>query len=435
MKTVFKVKAMKEKDILLDELFSLERKGIKPGLERTLYLVEQSGNPHNNFPTIHIAGTNGKGTTSSIIASVLHSSGYKVGLYTSPHILDFNERIRIGGEKISNDSLIRLAKKYLTLGKDVEATFFEVTTAIAFEWFSEEKVDVAVIETGMGGRYDSTNIINPMISVICSVDLDHIDYLGDTLEAIAFEKAGIIKQGVPVVIGEEKALVLKILTDYANSKESEVVLLNENDAEFINYDKDYNLVFNVPTYFTKYEGLVSPLRGKHQLKNHSIALTTLEKIRRRFPFTNAHVSDGVRQVVESSGLSNRIEIRSKNPLEIFDVAHNPAAIEKLTATIDEIFPSKKFTILYGAMSDKDNAKTLKILKEKCSSLVLTQPTIKRSASIDELSKIAEEHGYENMRKISNPYEAYQTIKKAGEDFIVVGSFYLIGEILQAKEKQ
>ena len=434
MKTDFKVKALKEKELLLDELFSLERKGIKPGLERTLYLVEQSGNPHTKFPSIHIAGTNGKGTTSSIIASVLMAAGYRVGLYTSPHIVDFNERIRIDGKKISNDCLIRLAKKYLTLGKDVEATFFEVTTAIAFEWFAEEQVDVAVIETGMGGRYDSTNILSPMVSVICSVDIDHTDYLGDTIEAIAFEKAGIIKQGVPVIIGEEKPLPLKVLTDYSALQSSEAVLLNQNDAEFITYNNESNSVLNVSTYFTKYEGLVSPLRGKHQLKNHLIALTTLEKIRRRFPFTNSHVSDGVRKVIELSGLTNRIEIRSFNPLEIFDVAHNPAAIAKLTETIDEMYPARKFTILYGAMADKDNHETLRILKEKCSLLVLSQPSIKRSASTNELAKLAENLGYAAVREIPNPFEAYQQLKQAGDDFIAVGSFYLIGEILKGIEE-
>ncbi len=202
-----------KKEEILAHLFSLQRFGIKPGLERTQHLLNFLGNPQNSFPSVHIAGTNGKGSVCSMLASVFMEAGYKTALYTSPHLVRFNERIRVNIIEISDNDIIRLAEILMPEGEKIGATFFEITTAMAFRYFAEQKVNVAVIETGLGGRFDSTNVLKPLLSVITSLDIDHTEYLGKTIKDIAFEKAGIIKENTPVIVSRNSTEAISVIKE------------------------------------------------------------------------------------------------------------------------------------------------------------------------------------------------------------------------------
>jgi len=263
-----------EKKQLLEKLFSLHRFGIKPGLERISLLLNEFGNPQNKYKKIHVAGTNGKGTVSSCIASILQESGLKVGLYTSPHFFSFNERIKVNGKDIDDDSVCALLEKMFEFSTDF--TFFDFTTALAFIYFAEQKVDYAVIEAGMGGRFDSTNIIIPEVSVITQIDLDHQEYLGNTIEEIALEKAGIIKQGVECVVAEQKHNIKEIFRKTAAEKQSELMFVDEHYfAKGIKFNPDLTTEFTAITPKGEYK-IKSPLAGRHQIRNVLTAIAAVE---------------------------------------------------------------------------------------------------------------------------------------------------------------
>lgn len=301
-------------------------------LTNTLLLAAYLGNPEKNVKTIHIAGTNGKGSTSSMLASVLQQAGYKVGLYTSPHLRDFRERIKINGQNISEEFVVNFIEKHKAFFEQNNLSFFEMTVGLAFDFFEEEKVDVAVIEVGMGGRLDSTNIITPFVSVITNIGLDHTQFLGNTLAEIASEKAGIIKPAIPVVIGEYTSETRRVFEKKAKETDSEIYFASD-------------LISDTPA---------SDLTGKYQEKNKKTVLQTLKVLQQKnlFKISEDNITNGLLNVVKNTGLLGRWQILQENPKIICDTAHNKHGLE----IVLEQLLQEKFDMLHivlGTVSDKD----------------------------------------------------------------------------------
>ncbi len=376
---------------LLKNLFSRQRLGIKPGLERTHDLLKGLGDPHLSFPTIHIAGTNGKGEVCSIISSVLTEADHKVGLYTSPHILKFNERIRINGRVISGEEILTIWEKLQAPSNELEATFYEITTAMAFEYFSEQKVDIAIIETGLGGRLDSTNVISPLCCGITSIALDHSEFLGDEIESVAKEKAGIIKESVPCFIG--------------------------------NVPKEAKQVFD--RFNVKYIGKKESHKEDHKESNRELARQILLSIRNKFNWSENNYQDGLKNILRNTGYFGRIELIRDEPKLILDTGHNPESFSALVKQVQSDYPGQKFDIVFTSMKDKNYYLSMKILKPICKQLLLVKSAQKRNASINDMAYIGRELGM-NYRRL----KSYQEIIDTENHTIICGSFFLIGEFLE-----
>jgi dihydrofolate synthase/folylpolyglutamate synthase len=420
-----------KKDEILNKIFSLHKNGILPGLERTLKLLEKLDNPHLKLKSVHVAGTNGKGSVCSVCASVLKEAGFKVGLYTSPHIFEFNERIKIGGKNISDEDLVLLATPIIKLAEEIGATFFEITTALAFDYFVKNNVDIAVIETGLGGRYDSTNVITPLVSVITQIDLDHTEYLGESLEEIATEKAGIIKKDVPVIVLENKPNLKKIFIDKATFENAEIRFVADYCKIIsLQQNQDFTMTLNLSINNKIYEKLKHRLSGKHQILNLLVAIEALEEIKSQFNWTDLNLKNGLVNIQYNTGLRGRIEVLTTNPLWIADVGHNPAAIKLLVDTMQTVFgKNRKYNFVFAAMADKDINQMLALIKPICNELILTRPKIERADQIDNMNAIAFDNRY---GKISLFYEVKQAVnyaKEQNQDTIIVGSFYLLNEAL------
>jgi len=405
----------------LERLFSLHQFGIKLGLESTIQLLKQIGNPHKELKTFHIAGSNGKGSTASFIASILMEAGYRVGLYTSPHFVKFNERIRINGNMIEDEYIAKFVTGLEDYIEKNQPTFFEITTALAFKYFCEQKVDYAVIETGLGGRLDSTNVINPIASIITSISLEHTQHLGDTLEKIAYEKAGIIKQNSKVFVGKMAYEPEKIIRNKAMELNCDYNLIND----FTSMEGDRLIVTLQKKSFSIYS---TPLRGEHQLYNSALAVKTISRC------LNIEdgiiISRGIRNVIENTGIQGRYETVCEKPKIIFDSAHNPEGIRSF---IDEFskesdnYPERY--LLFGAMKDKSIGEMLKILSPYFSRIFVTKIDIDRSANEEELESAAKSAGIK-INIVQNGSKLVRDFIKEGGDkcLVVLGSMYLLGEI-------
>jgi len=337
----------------ISSLFKRTAFGIKPGLEVTQALLEKLGNPHRGLKVIHVAGTNGKGSVCAMIESVLRASGKKTGLYTSPHLLRFNERFRVNGKEISNGDLEKLIADVETAARTLDTrppTFFEMSTAMAFEHFKRSGVDYAVVETGMGGRWDATNVVQPVISVITRIALDHADYLGTDLEKIAWEKAGIIKEGAPVICGpmpvEAEAVV------YKEAADKKVLILGSDEAVYIEVleTRRTDQLVDIQASGQGYRNVRLPFGGSYQLENCGIAVAALEDLS-DIEGIRLQVKRGLEQVK----WPGRFQMLSMKPPMIFDGAHNPNAAETLFQTVEEIFPKFGNGFVFGFMKDKDVA--------------------------------------------------------------------------------
>ncbi|MCX7879172.1 MAG: bifunctional folylpolyglutamate synthase/dihydrofolate synthase [Ignavibacteria bacterium] len=420
---------------LLDKLFSLRRFGIKPGLERIKHLVETTGSPHKKIRAIHIAGTNGKGSTAGLIASILMEGGYKVGLYTSPHFYSFNERIKINGENISDDELTPLLQKYIALGIGINATFFEITTAIAFEYFANSNTDVVVIETGMGGRYDATNIIDPLLSIITKIDFDHEKFLGTTIKEITVEKAGIIKPGKPAIISHNTEEVYETIIeekgDVARLIFAEMVAKIERID--INPDK---MVIDCHTPKESYNSLVTPLIGKQQAENLVTSILAVETLFDLFPISKECIYYGINRVRQNSGLFGRFELLKTEPPLVIDVAHNPNSIKNVVNLIEELFPNSSWSVVFAVMADKNYIEMLKDLQRITKTFLLPNLKYERAESNKTLSDVICKLNEENRSQkeptvvytFDNPIDALQTALSKEEPIFITGSFYLINEL-------
>ncbi|VXC04482.1 Tetrahydrofolate synthase [Flavobacterium sp. 9AF] len=379
----------------------------KKDLSNTLLLVHHLGNPENQFQSIHVAGTNGKGSTSSLLASVLQEAGYKVGLYTSPHLKDYRERIRINGKKIKKEFVVDFVSKNKAFFEVHQLSFFEMTVGLAFDYFAKEKVDVAVIEVGMGGRLDSTNVITPLVSIITNIGLDHTQFLGNTLAAIATEKAGIIKKNVPVVISE-----------YVS--ETKNVFLEKAKME------------TAPIYFAQdqeWEELPSVLLGEYQKANKKGVLEVLRVIKERFDISEQHIRNGFLKVIQNTGLLGRWQVLGQQPKIVCDTAHNSHGLSIVMNQIKRENYKDLYVVL-GVVNDKDLDSILPLFPKKAK-YFFCKPNLDRGLDASILQQKAQVFGLngEVCISVSVAFEKAKT-EATLEDFIYVGgSTFVVAEIV------
>ncbi|MBI5025957.1 MAG: bifunctional folylpolyglutamate synthase/dihydrofolate synthase [Nitrospirae bacterium] len=403
-----------------------------------LYSLQKDvlGNPQKNFSSIHIAGTNGKGSTSAMIASILMGCGFKTGLYTSPHLVSFTERMKINGLPISESDVIDMTGYIRKLtserAPDLLPTFFEFVTAMAFYYFSINKIDWAVIETGMGGRLDATNVIIPQVSVITNIGYDHKEFLGDTIREIAAEKAGIIKPGIPVVTAAAQSDSIETIKAAAERQDSPVYLYGKDFSGSITSLDSRHLKFDYHG-FRHYSGLTLPLTGRHQLYNASIAIRVCELLMQksvRLATEGLPIHEkNIRMGLKTLRCEGRLEWASKAPDIILDSAHNPEAANALSESIKEIFPEKSIILIAGIMKDKDIDGILRPLSYISDKIILTRPKGERAATTERLKKGLK--GYTGDIKttdtVSEALKLARTLYKEGNLIVVTGSFYTTGE--------
>ena len=401
----------------------------KEGLSNTHALDEHFGHPHKAYRTIHVAGTNGKGSCSHTIAAILQSAGYKVGLYTSPHLVDFRERIRVNGEMISEERVIDFVEKERTFFEPLYPSFFELTTALALLYFKEQKVDVAVIEVGLGGRLDCTNIISPDLSVITNISFDHTQFLGSTLPAIATEKAGIIKPNTPVVIGETNGH--EDVRDVFSRKAAETgspIIFAEEDNEIISspVSQSVKRIYETKTYGT----IEGQLGGECQIFNTNTILNAVSVLNDLgYNLTRENVLDGFSKVCDLTGLMGRWQVMETAPLTICDTGHNVGGIELITKQLKTI--NKKLRIVIGMVGDKDVKGSLSLFP-KDATYYFTQASVKRAMDVNIIHSIGEELGLKG-KKYDNVAEAYRNARKDADnsDFIYIGgSSFVVADYLQ-----
>ena len=419
---------------LLHYLFSLHRFGIKPGLERIQFLLSFLDNPETLYPCIHIAGTNGKGSVCSILASILQSAGYKTGLYTSPHIRLFNERIRINGECIPDVDIARLASKLMPEIEKEHTTFFEVTTAMAFAWFAEQNVDIAIIETGMGGRLDATNVMeSPLATIITSIDLDHTEYLGSDLLSIAGEKAGIMKKGSPVIIGESRIELQSFFKSFAIHKQASscIIIDKESSVQSVRYNKDLSMNVDLSIGNQKYVEVKSERAGLHQIRNIQTALLTLHEISALFPCDELSIRKGLAFTSLISGIHGRIQLLQTNPPIIIDVGHNPACVKRLLETINICgYSHHKWQIVFGAMADKPIQEMLGLFAPYCDVLLACSPNIERAMPASQLALLSKDF-IQDTEYFQSVAEAVYKGIDSKKPLLITGSFYLAEEAFHA----
>jgi dihydrofolate synthase/folylpolyglutamate synthase len=425
-------------DFLFTSLPMYQRQGkaaYKSTLDNTHRLDQAFGHPHRNYPTIHVAGTNGKGSVSHMIASVLQASGLKTGLYTSPHLLDFRERIRINGQSIPEDEVSAFVSGNQEIIRDVQPSFFEMTVALAFDYFAREQVDVAVIETGMGGRLDSTNIIIPVLSVITNISLDHTEFLGTELTSIAREKGGIIKQGVPLLIGRAETPTLEVLRSMARERDAPVICASQiYKAQFLtlNLDGTMQLRFSKKG-FPSSESIRCDLSGGYQEENIITAFTALEQLQKlNWLISRSAIQDGFASVVASTGIMGRWQTIGHNPRSICDTAHN---VDGIAAVISQIMqlPWLRLHMVWGMVNDKDLDSVLSLLPTEAS-YYFTPSSVPRSLEAKVLAECATRYGL-NGRTFSSVEEAYRAAQdEAGSDDMIFtgGSTFVVADLLVMK---
>ena len=383
------------------------KKAYKPGLDNITKLCAFFGNPQDKIKTIHIGGTNGKGSTSNMLASVLQESGYKVGIYNSPHLIDFTERIKVNGENCEREFVYNFIQKLKKLPADIRPSFFEFTTIMAFEYFAQQKVDFAIIEVGLGGRLDSTNIIKPLVSAITNVALDHQNILGNTVEEIATEKAGIIKKNTVIISGDENEKVKSIIIKKAAENNSDWV-----DATLFNVD------------------LSSDLKGNYQQKNIKVVLALIDELRNLgIEIPQEKIKSGLLNVQQNTGFIGRWFEFSRDPLIICDTGHNQAGLEEVFAQLNSI-PKFKHIIL-GFVKDKKIDEVLKILPEN-STFYFAKPYLNRglhpSFYEDQLKK--SKINYKIFDEVNGAYLSAKQNLKNGEMIFIGGSNFVVGEFLE-----
>lgn len=409
---------------------------IKKDLINTRILCERLGNPLQSFKAIHIAGTNGKGSVSHMLASVMQAAGYTTGLYTSPHLKDFRERIKVNGEMVSEDFVVRFTEQIKPLIAEIQPSFFEITVAMAFQYFAEMQVDVAVIETGLGGRLDSTNIIIPEVSVITNIGMDHMHLLGNTLGEIAFEKAGIIKQGVPVVVGETNADTSAVFIKRAKEKEAPVIFADQvRYADNYAYSNHQLQVTVVEKHDNEKESFSLDLTGLYQAKNLITVLSAIEVLRQKgWNISNTDLHSALANVKKHTGLHGRWEQVHHKPDIYVDVAHNEDGIKQLVVQI-EWMNFRELHIVLGMVKDKDVDKVLAMLPKEAS-YYFTKAQIPRALPEEQLAEKAIQHHLQGHYYPDVNSALQSALQKAhNEDLIIVcGSVFVVGELDLSKLK-
>jgi dihydrofolate synthase/folylpolyglutamate synthase len=430
----------------LDYLFGLQRFGIKLGLSNITALLKHLGNPHQGLPAVHIAGSNGKGSTAAFLTSILRQAGYRVGLYTSPHLIDFAERIQVNGVPISEDQVVRLTDRIREVVGDMEKsgelwpdssisslpedfdpkkatlTFFEFTTAMAFVHLREERVDLAVLETGMGGRLDATNVINPLLALISPISLEHQQYLGKTLLQVAGEKAGIIKPGRPLLTTARQPRVVALLQEKCR----------EVQAPFYAHGRDFRGIKTGPRLMDfrgrrhRWKGFRLGLAGSHQVLNASLSLAAAEMLLEMgFLLKEDHLRNGLAE----TKWPGRLERVGNSPSILLDGAHNPGATRVLKQALEEEFPRRRLILVLGIMADKEIPKMMPNLVPLADLLILTRPHMERAASLELLRKHVSPWEKPTLEIADVGGALEKAMGEAGrEDLVVVtGSLYTVGE--------
>lgn len=402
----------------------------KKDLTNTIQLCELIGNPQHRFKTIHIAGTNGKGSTSHMLAAILQQAGYKTGLYTSPHLRDFRERFRINGAMIEESFVVDFTKRIQPAIDSIEPSFFEITVAMAFDYFAQNNVDIAVIETGLGGRLDSTNIINPELSVITNIGWDHMNLLGDSLEKIAFEKAGIIKPGIPVIVGETAAATKHVFEQVAAEKKSPLFFADQlryvADWKFEHHELQVQVTRNGHDERIPYR---LDLPGFYQTKNLVTVLEAVHQLQQRgFNLALETVQAALHQVKPLTGLHGRWDIIRHNPTVVLDVGHNEDGMRQIVSQI-ELTNHDDLHIVIGMVKDKEIEKVLEQLPKEAN-YYFTKAQIPRALPEDQLAAQAAAHDLDghNYPDVNTALKA--ALQKAGKhDLVVVcGSVFVVGEV-------
>lgn len=397
----------------------------KKDLTNTLVLCSALGNPHQKFKSVHIAGTNGKGSTAHMIASVLQSAGYKTGLYTSPHLKSFTERVRIDGSEVTQTFVIDFVNRIQPFIEQIKPSFFEITVAMAFEYFAQQQVDIAVIEVGLGGRLDSTNVITPEVSVITNIGYDHTDMLGDTLPGIAFEKAGIIKPKVPVVISERQEETATVFEQKAALEQAPILVADKS----VTMRQGGSVVHVSSTYQNQPISFEFPLVGSYQQKNIAGVLTALEcLVDRGFSISKEQVCQGMKQVITQTGLKGRWQILQHNPLVICDTGHNVDGIRFITKQLAS-YRCKNLFIVLGIVKDKNHAEVFKLLPKEAT-YIFCQAKIPRAMDATALAAEAGVFGLSG-EVVPDVNDALQTAfqKATSDDLIFVGgSTFVVAEL-------
>ena len=390
------------------------------------------GNPHRNYRTIHVAGTNGKGSVSHLTASILQQAGFKTGLYTSPHLRDFRERIRVNGSMIPENLVIDFAEKHKPVFEKLKPSFFEMTVAMAFDYFANEAVDVAVIEVGLGGRLDSTNIVTPVLSLITNIGHDHMDLLGDTLEKIAFEKAGIIKRNVPVIISETQPGVKDVFLAKAAETGSVLSFADAlyscrfEDLQSLNSERKYKMT-DLVTH-REYDG-TSVLCGDYQSRNLQAVFSTFLNLQSQFPVSERHISDGIRNVIQNTGFTGRWQILNHNPLTICDTGHNKEGLELVIDQVKRI-PKSVLHMIVGFVNDKDLASVLPLFPRDAQ-YYFTKASVPRAMNEKLLKTTAESYGLKGQSYQDVKSALSKAVENAGKNDVIFvgGSTFIVAEVV------
>lgn len=403
----------------------------KPGLENSLALADLFGNPQKKLKNaIHIAGTNGKGSTAHTLAAILSAQGYKTALYTSPHLVDFRERIRINGKKIPQEKVMDFVQRFRNSGSELQPSFFELTTIMAFEWFTEENVDFAVIETGLGGRLDTTNIISPILSIITNISLDHTALLGDTPRQIAAEKAGIIKPHVPVIIGKADSDVAEVFTNKATECGSQIIFADRSNQILSSAPLNSGRVYNTVSFGE----IFGELGGDCQIENSATILNAALALRNSGVTVSQNaVLKGFADVTSLTGLMGRWQVLCKSPLTVADTGHNSGGWQWLAPQIANASAGKKHLIL-GFVNDKDITAVLSLVKTIPNlSLTFVQASVNRALPAEELASRAQQLGLEGDI-IPSVTEAYKKVLAEADkdDMIFIGgSTFVVADLLES----
>jgi dihydrofolate synthase/folylpolyglutamate synthase len=412
-------------------LYGLQTFGIKLGLRNITNVLQEIGNPHKHFRTIHVAGTNGKGSTAALLESVLRTAGYQTGLYTSPHLFDFSERIRVNGSPIPRRKVskgVDLLKPYI---ERYRCTFFEAATALAFHHFSQEEVDVAIVEVGLGGRLDATNILSPLCTIITDIDHDHTEYLGHTLKQIAQEKAAVIKKHGTIITSVNDPEILKILQTVSRKQEAALYPAAEHCTFRAKEMTSEGSRVDIQTPFHSYEGLRLSLPGEHQLRNLSAAILTLDLLSENgLPIRRKNVRDGVAGTI----WPGRLQVLQRKPLFIVDGAHNPAGMRALKEALKGLFTYEHLILILGIMENKKYTEMVHSIVPIATHTIVTRPKMDRALNLQTLAQ--------EVRTISNQVETTSTVSRAvkrafqlagpNDAVCAAGSLFLVGEIVKSK---
>lgn len=402
--------------------------GSKPGLERISALMERLGNPEKELKVIHVAGTNGKGSTTAMLTYILKENGYSVGTYTSPHLESYNERFMINAENISDEDFA----EYVSIVKaecdkmDDKPTVFEVLTAVAFKYFYDKKVDYVVLEVGLGGRFDATNIIEkPVLSVITSISFDHVEYLGDTLEKIAMEKAGIIKENCPCVLYRQSDEVKEVIKGVCDEKKSRFYYADRENINVIKQEIT-ETVFDIENEFISFKNVRITLIGDYQIKNAAVVLLAVGVLRLNgVELKDEHILRGI----EKAKWHGRMEIVGREPIVLIDGAHNADGIAMLANSLKRYFSDKRITLVVGILGDKEYGKMVETIAPLAEKIVFTEPRSARKWHLDELENLGlDEKRIYKLPEIKEAVDKAYEITDKNDVICCAGSFYLIGEI-------